>query len=107
VVALVVAVLGLVTVRLELFDPYRPGTSHRVEVNFYATCLNAEPLYLNRRTWASEDVAPKGWVVDRAGAVTGTLEVVERGHGVFTADVGGAITFVRMPGLGGHGCLID
>lgn len=106
--ALVIAVIALAVVRFDLLDPYRAGTTHRVEVVYHRPCLNPSGLSLDERTWSSDDRAPDAWgLVDGAGSVPGTLEVVETGRGVFTADVGGSIEFVRQLGFGDMDCFID
>ncbi len=86
----------LVANRLQLTDPYRPGTSHRVTMYFNG-CANPSDLYLDGRTWTSDDSLPVGWPTDATPRVeTGTLEVIATDTATFTADRGGSVTERRL-----------
>jgi len=98
---LLVLVVWLVVARLQLTDPYRPGTSHAVTVRLHG-CLRPEALSLDGRTWSSHDEPPAGWPNPplsgtRATEVPGTLTVTDTDRATFTADQGGQVSFVRLP----------
>jgi len=103
VLAAVVVALGmwLVVARLQLTDPYRPGTTHRVTVRLHG-CLRPEGLFLDGRTWSSRDAPPAGWPNpslsgNQSTSVPGTLTVTDADRATFTADAGGQVSFVRLP----------
>ncbi len=101
-VALVAALGVLVVQRTQLFDPYRPGTSHRVTVTMNG-CLRPGPLYLDGRTWDSREQPPAHWPntwrdtgTPGTNRIEGTLDVDDTDLGRFTADIGGTVTYHRL-----------
>jgi hypothetical protein len=99
-VALAVAALAAITLAslaVVRRDPYRPGTSHQVTVQMSGRCLNPEALFLDGRSWDSEDFAPPSWTAGTNHP--GRLAVIDVDEGVFTADGEPTvtITFRRQP----------
>jgi hypothetical protein len=97
-VALVLVGGGLLGYQLQLFDAYRPGTTHEVHLERVPDCMNPPDLNLDGRIWVQSESTSASWATYPAGTfVSGTLEVTERDRGVLHFDSGQDIAYRRLP----------